>query len=198
MMRVVAGIDYSMTSPSICVHGGDQWSPKNCTFYYLVPKKKHLVTTSQLKGHLYPEWSGAQERFDMLAAWSIAVLSKQPLYKISLEGYSYGSKGTVFQIGENTGILKDRLWRQRYDFEAVPPTVVKKIATGKGNSNKEAMWVSFLAETGIDLFSLLGQEQGKNWNPVSDIVDAYYLAKCCFQSCQDNKETGGGTLKTTF
>ena len=35
----LAGVDYSMTSPAICVHIGDHWDITNCKFFYLTRTK---------------------------------------------------------------------------------------------------------------------------------------------------------------
>ena len=179
---VIAGIDYSMTSPAICIHKGGTWSIKNCTFYYMVQKDKHLVITDQLKGVLYPQWNNTEQRFHNLAGWSLDVLYENKASFVMIEGYSYGSSSSrLFQIAENGGTLKQMIWKSQIDFEVTPPTVIKKLATGKGNSNKEKMWDSFILETGLNLFNILGQEEKKKWNPVSDIVDSYYLAKHGFE-----------------
>jgi Holliday junction resolvasome RuvABC endonuclease subunit len=179
---IIAGIDYSMTSPSICVHDGASWSVENCVFYYIVHKDKHLVVNEKLKGSLYPEWKTAEERFHNLASWSLEILKKSRVSYVSLEGYSYGSSSSrLFQIAENGGTLKQMMWKNRINFDVVAPTVVKKTATGKGNANKEKMWDSFIDETTVNLFHMIGQEEKKHWNPVSDMVDAYYLAKHGFQ-----------------
>jgi Holliday junction resolvasome RuvABC endonuclease subunit len=58
----------------------------------------------------------------------------------------------------------------------MPPTQIKKFATGKGNANKELMQDSFVKETGVDMKKLLTMTE-KQWNPSSDIIDAYYIAK---------------------
>ena len=178
MSIIVAGIDYGMTSPAICIHTGDTWSIQNCTFYYMVQKDKHLVITDQLKGVLYPEWSTPEQRFHNLAKWSLDVLNEHRASFVMIEGYSYGSSSSrLFQIAENGGTLKQMIWKEKIDFDVAPPTMIKKLATTKGNANKEKMWDSFIIETGLNLFNILGQEEKKKWNPVSDIVDSYYLAK---------------------
>lgn len=178
--RVIAGIDYSLTSPAICVHVGGEWSLDNCKFYYIVHKDKHLVVTDKLHGCLYQAWATPEQRFQNLAKWSLDILLHHQASFVSLEGYAFGARGQVFQIGENTGLLKNTIWKNNIPFEVTPPTVIKKYATGKGNSNKEKMWDAFIEETGYNIFNILGQEERKNWAPVSDIVDSYYLAKYSF------------------
>lgn len=59
---------------------------------------------------------------------------------VVIEGPSYGSMGPGFH--ERAGLhwlVVDRLWIARIPYVIVPPTVVKKYATGKGNANKGAM-----------------------------------------------------------
>ena len=87
----------------------------------------------------------------------------------------------VFNIGENTGILKQKLRSSGFRYTTIPPTVIKKEATGKGNANKELMYETFLAETNVDLQSQLTPNSTKIVNPVSDIVDSYYICKTGFQ-----------------
>jgi Holliday junction resolvasome RuvABC endonuclease subunit len=183
-MSVIAGIDYSMTSPSICVHIGTEWSFNNCKFFYMMKKDKHIVITEQLKGTLYPEWSCDPERYDNLSQWSIGILKEYSVEKAYIESYSFGSVGRVFQIAENTGALKYQLWKKDIPYDVYPPTMIKKFGTGKGNANKEKMWESFKEETGYNIFNIIAIEEGKNWNPVSDIVDAYYIAKLGFHNQQ--------------
>ena len=60
-------------------------------------------------------------------------------------------------------------------YETIVPSVVKKFASGKGNADKQLMYDSFKKETNINLMNLFEQE--KLNNPVTDIVDSYYIAK---------------------
>jgi Holliday junction resolvasome RuvABC endonuclease subunit len=100
--------------------------------------------------------------------------------KVYLENYSLGSKGRVFNIAENTGILKYRLWNFGVEYDVVPPTVIKKFATGKGNATKEKMQEFFIQETQVDLKNKLSMTE-KQWNPSSDIIDAYWICKFGYQ-----------------
>jgi Holliday junction resolvasome RuvABC endonuclease subunit len=182
-MTVIAGIDYSFNSPSVCIHDGNVWSVNNCTFYYLTQKNKFLIHTDQVRGTLYEDFQTQQQRFDNLSNWAMKNMLSHGATAIGLEGYSYGSTGSrLFEIGENTGLLKYKMWKASLDFEVYAPTSVKKFACGKGNANKERLWEAFLEETGLNLFHLIGQEVGKVWNPVSDMVDAYFMAKYRFHN----------------
>jgi Holliday junction resolvasome RuvABC endonuclease subunit len=178
---VVCGIDYSMTSPAICVHSGDEWSYDNCIFYYIVSKEKNLVSKDQYKSVIYPEWEHNIQRFDNLGSWSIDILTKHDVKVAYIEGYAFGAKGLVFNMAENGGILKHKIWMAGIFQEVVPPSVIKKFATGKGNSNKEKMYEAFIEETGIDVRKEI-DIISNSWNPVSDIVDAYYIAKYAYEN----------------
>ena len=69
--------------------------------------------------------------------------------------------------------------KKKIPFISVPPTVIKKFATGKGNSNKEKMYEAFTAEvlTPLDLKERLTPKAKSIKNPVSDIVDSYFICK---------------------
>jgi Holliday junction resolvasome RuvABC endonuclease subunit len=100
---------------------------------------------------------------------------------IFIEGYSYGSKGqAIFQIAENGGILKYRLNEQKLDYGIIVPSVVKKLATGKGNADKEKMYQAFKEETKKDLMKIFDMQTLNN--PVTDIIDSYYIAKAGYES----------------
>ena len=97
-----------------------------------------------------------------------------------MENYAYGATGRVFNIAENTGILKKQLREAGFKYTVIPPTVIKKYATGKGNASKDLMYETFLSETQVDLQSQLSPKSTKISNPVSDIVDSYYICKTGF------------------
>jgi len=165
------GIDYSLTSPAICVNDG------NLMFYYLTSKKKWIGKQSEnIIGYEHKEWKDLIERFTYISDFAIEIIKQTQNPEIYIEGYSYGSKGRgLFQIAENCGILKYRLQEQNFNYETVVPSVVKKGATGKGNADKDLMYEAFVKEVKIDLKKLFDTE--KVGNPLSDIVDSYYIQK---------------------
>jgi|TARA_Y100000004_G_scaffold141169_1_gene160520 Holliday junction resolvasome RuvABC endonuclease subunit len=97
------------------------------------------------------------------------------LNNIFIEGYSFGSKGLVFNLAENMGTLKHKLFKLNKNFSSIVPGRVKKNATGKGNADKLKMYEQFVKDTKVDLMKEF--DQTKLNNPVTDIVDAYYVAK---------------------
>lgn len=183
---IVAGIDYSLTSPAITIHTGDEWNVKNCKFYYLVHKQKQVVVEGQFYGSLYEEYTSDTHRYDNLANWSAKILEENKVEKSYIEGYAFGAVGRVFQIAENAGLLKYNIWKKGIPLDIFPPSMIKKHATGKGNSAKDVLYDAFLAETSVDIRSKLNIINHNIWNPLSDIVDSYYIAKLGFMKEKEN------------
>ena len=181
------GIDYSLNSPALCIASGDM-SFKNCKFHYISSKKKYIGQFDNITGTEYPEWSDPIERFTKISQWvhtSLRSYGDMDLFNgkkvVHLEGYSYGSKGqAIFQIAENCGILKYSLLNIKIEYNIIVPSIVKKFATDKGNANKELMYEHFCKDTKTDLMKTLDMQTLSN--PVTDIVDAYYIARCGYEN----------------
>ena len=173
--RTYLGIDYSMTLPCLCLHDNHGYE-----FHYLTKQKKYDlefdVDDITVFGHIMPEYTDDTDRWDKISDWVMDCIEDWNIDLAILEDYSFSSTGRTFQIGENFGLLKFKLRGSIIPFVTVPPTVLKKFATGKGNDNKEKMQEAYVEETGRDLKQLLGQTD-KQWNPSSDIIDSYYLAE---------------------
>lgn len=168
---VIAGIDYSMSSPSICILGEDFESSK---FFYLTRRKKLTGKFKNINGIYIDKWESNEERFDMISYYMMKQIFKHNVKFVGLEGYAMGAKGQVFNIGENTGLLKHKLFKENIKFDVIAPTQIKKFATGKGNANKIKMYESFFEQTNVDLEKRLLEKCDKN--PISDIVDSYFIA----------------------
>ena len=181
------GIDYSLNSPALCIASGDM-SFKNCKFHYLSSKKKYIGQFDNITGTEYPEWSDPIERFTKISSWvhtSLRSYGDMDLFNgkkvVHLEGYSYGSKGqAIFQIAENCGILKYSLLNSKIEYNIIVPSIVKKFATDKGNANKELMYEQFCKDTKTDLMKKFDMQTLSN--PITDIVDSYYIARCGYES----------------
>ena len=177
--NTIIGIDYSLTSPAICVMNGDKLN-----FYYLTNKKKYDGKMSDnIEGQLHDDWDNPMHRFGLISDWVFYVLLDlhEGDYEIFIEGYSYGSKGQgLFQIAENCGILKYRLEQDVLSYKTVVPSVVKKGATGKGNADKDMMYEAFVKETKINLKKIFDTE--KVGNPISDIAESYFIQKVGYEN----------------
>lgn len=177
---ICAGIDLSLTSPAICVNlNEEEFSFDTCQLDYLTDVEKRIVSTDNINGSIFPPYGNQYERYENISRWIVNILQYYDVKKVFLEDYSFGSTGRVFHIAENTGVLKYLLWRNNIDFVTIPPTVIKKIATGKGNANKELMEQAFINETNVNLKNILNLSP-KQWNPSSDLIDSFYICKLGF------------------
>lgn len=174
-MKII-GIDLSLTSPACCVFNGDEFNFEQCEFYFLTKQKKLDFPRPPIYGTLFPEYNNDMQRYSGISIWIFEIINNVKPDHIFIEDYSFASTGRVFNIAENCGILKFSLWRAGITYTTIPPTVVKKTATGKGNSNKYALEQAFLQQTGFDIRKHLQLSQSVG-NPVSDIIDSYYVAK---------------------
>jgi hypothetical protein len=173
----IAGIDYSLCGPCICVfEGGARFSFDDCNFYFLTDTKKHAKPfLKNIHGEVFSEWNEEMERYQSIADWAIDIV--RDVQQVALEGYAYSATGKVFHIAENTGVLKYKLFGEGIPVTIIPPTEVKKFGSGKGNADKTSMHAAFLKETGIDLKAVITPDKRDVGSPVSDVVDAYYICK---------------------
>ena len=181
----IAGIDYSLTSPAICVWKSTDddgyFNFDDCDLYYLEkPRRRGSTPPGILNLHVdpYPEWETEEERHELLSKWTMSIITGCEVF---IEGYAFATSGKshVRSVAENTGLLKHKMYKVKQPFTSIPPTVIKKYATGKGNANKEIMYDAFCAEilTPSDLKSRLTPKSKKLRNPVTDIVDSYFICK---------------------
>ena len=189
------GIDYSLSSPGICVNTSEEeFRYEDCKFYYLTNTKKYEGTfkekmafgTSAVEyiGAPHRPYNSEPERYNNIANWAIDIIklygdAKTGINRIKptiqIEDYSFGSTGRVFHIAENLGLLKYKLKIEcGWDYTLLAPSVIKKFATDKGNANKEMMLSAFQGDTGVNLAELF---ESSAKSPISDVVDAYFICK---------------------
>lgn len=170
---IVAGIDYSMTSPSIAIlNTEDEIKFENIKIFSLYGVKKYIgVHGKNIRIDLFPEWNTPEERFSDIANWAEKILDANKVCEVVLEGYALGStKGLVFQIAENTSVLKQRLHKMSIPFTIPSPSSVKKNFTGKGNAKKPEMVDAFDKRFGVDISKIIGCVKAKA--PENDMVDS--------------------------
>ena len=185
-MKLV-GIDYSLTSPAICLSESLAVNVKYCEFHFLTDNKKTLSVDERFHGSLHSPWNCNEQRYLNITNWVLEIVGQFAPDRIYIEDYSYASTGRVFNIAENAGLLKHYLYLYKFPFVTVPPTVIKKFATGKGNSNKEQMNTSFVEQCGLDIKKML-QLSPSQWNPSSDLIDSYYICKYGAKCEQEARE----------
>jgi len=190
-MRKISGIDYSLNSPAICIceeQNDRQFDFNMCTYHFISNDKKRRwrwTTDENLSNFIpYPPFENylsETDRYDMISTWAIQLL--QHCDHVVMEDYSYGSVGRVFNIAENMGLLKYKLWEAKIPFTTIAPTSIKKFATGKGNASKVDMYETFVKETDMRFLEDASPPYAPHSapltipNPLSDIVDSYFIAK---------------------
>lgn len=186
---MLAGIDYSMSCPALCFHSGEEFKFENCKFIYKTTKKKYaggyLKDNNQILGILIHDYKNNIDRYDQLSDTFIEYIKYNGIVDVSLEDYAMGaSKSAVFNIAENTAILKYKLFQAGLSPKLYAPKSIKKFATGNGNASKDMMHDSFTKEIGIDLMDVFKMKRLDS--PAHDIIDSYYLTKFLFNQIQQN------------
>jgi len=176
-MTTILGIDFSLTSPAYTVLSDTQVV---CYCVSAVKQTIDVLVSPVMRIVIYPiekHFSSSFERMEYLARLPCSLAKECD--SVAIEDYSFGSVGLVFSIAEITGFVKYKLWEMGKPAIPVPPTAIKKWATGKGNAKKEAMIAAFQEKTGVNLAESLPLNKQKPFSsPISDIVDSYHIA--CF------------------
>lgn len=183
---LLVGIDYSMNSPAMTLWGGDlkrdNFSVNSLDFFSYTSK---INAFNKFIENDLKEWNCSIQRYKNLADlfyWKILTVQNKKLIKwknvyIAIEGYSYGSnQSLIFNIAENTALLKYELWKSGLDFKIYQPTSVKKFITGKGNAKKEDVYKSICEILNFDLSDYLKIPISKN-TPIYDFSDSLSI---CF------------------
>jgi crossover junction endodeoxyribonuclease RuvC len=67
-----------------------------------------------------------------------------------LEGYAFGRTNQAHQMGELGGVVRLALYQSNVPMAVVPPSSMKKFATGKGNAGKEEVTAAAIRRLGFD------------------------------------------------
>lgn len=167
-----------MSSPAITIFNNkDHFMFENCDVYFLAKGKKFLQRFGNIHGMELPNTDNQQARFDQISQWVISTLGRyDQIDYVAIEGYAYAATGRVFEIGENTGLLKHKLFKTFQRFEVFAPLEIKKFAAGSGKASKQVLEQAFEQQGGPKIRTILNQTD-KQWNPSSDIIDSYFICK---------------------
>lgn len=154
-MPTILGLDLSISNTGLCVINDEK-------------SILELSTTNPVKG------KGRDEvitfaRIETQLNAVLRVAQAHPVDWIVLEGMSmaqYSSSREV--LAYLHGIVKRALHKQGYILEIVPPSVLKKYVTGKGNADKKEMARRVVEEWGLNL---------DNYKKKDDLAEAYALAR---------------------
>jgi Holliday junction resolvasome RuvABC endonuclease subunit len=201
MREASIGVDYSMSSPSVCVSRNGKLQ-----FFYVNANAKLChsfeVGNVSVTGVHYNsgninnekkvklrEKHSDTERYITLALIFDKLIEPTETNEMSVfEAYAFGAKGRLAQIGENTGTLKAVLRSKGYRIETISPTTVKKYAFGSGKAEKQDMADVWFAEFGFHVHDYLACEKGAS--PASDVIDSYYVLEA-WKNAPDSTEEKG-------
>lgn len=70
---------------------------------------------------------------------------------VAIEGFAFGARGrAVFDIGGIGWVVRVMLYEGGVPFVEIPPSVLKRYATGRGNADKQAMQMAAVKRLGYD------------------------------------------------
>jgi len=180
MKTWVMGIDYSMSCPAVTIINRDgDFTFDRCQMFYLSDNAEKTILPN-ISNVRMPVYNSNEQRFDIISTWATNIIWSigNAKCEVFIENYAMAGKGRVFEIGENTGLLKHKLHKMGIQFYLIPPTVIKQFATGKGNSDKNMMHEAFIQKTGINLMQHYQPKAKKVGSPVGDLVDSFFIANC--------------------
>jgi crossover junction endodeoxyribonuclease RuvC len=133
--------------------------PSTKTGLAIIDKNNEIINVQEVSSKSKED----PERFIDIADQLLEELHPNDI--IAIEGFSYGSKGKGVSTQYGLGwIIRTFLYERGYDYVEIPPTSVKKFATGKGNVKKDAMVLPIYKHWGFEHSS-------------DNVRDAYVLAK---------------------
>lgn len=113
-----------------------------------------VLSNKDLRGIARVDW--------LLTQLGKVLLEEQPTIAV-IEGYAYANQHTLATLVEIGAVFRLALYRAGIPCYICPPSVLKKYATGKGNSKKPEVALAVKSRWGFE-------------NPSDDVVDAYVLA----------------------
>ena len=207
-MEIFVGIDPSLNSTGLCIEFYENNQFIKDMYYIIKPNKlskKEIAAKEKLLNFdyilydkidlsLYADNNLFSEYWKTINMIRIVKSIKNCIYDnvqgrlnynlhIVQEGISYGSSirtKSIFDLaGLNYMIRNEFIEKENITFFIVPPTHIKKFATGIGNCKKELI---------IDLFKNTHKELANNLPKIDDIADAYYMSKFARQLFLENEK----------
>lgn len=185
---IIAGIDYSITSPAICVLdtvSGDK------LFFNLCGNKTALKNYNPgiIELEAYPLWDTNIQRYHLISEWAIGVLKSNNVEMVAIEGYAMGARaGLVCNIAENGGILRFKLFQNNIPYTEYAPTQIKKFFTGKGNAKKDEVIDCVEKEIVLSFAQELGVKPMAK--PIDDLADSYAIVRFLQENINGPKNSG--------
>lgn len=201
------GIDFSLTSPGICINMQDEYlfismfdtsSVKDWEKSKKFETHRNLSTIIQTIPYRRITQEGDYNLSEGLKMTNARILAERIVIILSdivkgddvtigIEGFSFGSKSSSYiDLVMYQTILRDRLIEEFGDVLVVlSPSHIKKSFTGKGNANKELMIKSFIESDDKKILKNNFHKYCKEKydsivvdKPIDDLVDSFAILKC--------------------
>lgn len=184
---MLVGIDYSINSPAMSIYAGDLDKDKfeldNLNFFAFV-KSKNIKANEFISINDF-EWDNYIQRWKSIAYEFLCQIQDEYIKKnvlrenvyVVIEGYSFGSnrnklnRSLIFNIAENTAILKYVFYDKFIKYKIYQPTSIKKFITGNGLAKKELVYEKICERLNIDLSEYLKIQLNKKI-PIYDFSDS--------------------------
>lgn len=122
-------MDLSLNGTGLVIVDSNSMKPIESRYVLLNAKKKSLNS---------PNIFG-MERVHYILCQFIEIFENHKPEKIIIEGYSMGSRGMVYDIGEVGGVIRHFMYMNKIPYIEIPPKTLKKYVTDNGNADKEMM-----------------------------------------------------------
>lgn len=174
---IIAGYDYSVTSPArVLLELDKNLDIKRATYRAFAKNKKQSAVPSLVL--LQKDLSGIAR----YVVQGKQLFSRDPEY-VAYEDYAFGASGALTKLAEAAGYSKALHWEEGHKIRLYDIASIKKVYTGRGDSDKVAMWDIY--EAGNDYLDLKKDikagklpavDKGGGVSPTSDIIDAFAIA----------------------
>lgn len=186
-MKII-GIDQSLSHTAITVFKLKSFEIEDYEIYYTTDTKKsksinfnsfniHQILVSKSSG-----MTRILKIVESLIYQSFFIKDGDEDIYLALEGGAFSASGSLFNLGQLSGILQYISFKNGINIREYEPTKIKLFATGKGSGDKLPMLLAFQKED-----SPLSREVLSYYNDVSvkspalcDIIDSYYIAKLLY------------------
>jgi Holliday junction resolvasome RuvABC endonuclease subunit len=174
----ICGMDLSINSPGKVILNLDNstFDVKSVSFFGYNQIKKRTLTQCNIKiAHIDKHFQILNMCERVNIATNILNESMEEVSIIAIEGYSYGSEGRLFEIGEFTGGVKQFFYNQGKRIICYPPNCIKQFATGSGGADKIKMKLAFKNRFPT-LYPIAIDNLPDFESPQSDLIDAFFIA----------------------
>lgn len=167
-MRIL-GLDLSINSPGFTINAGNDFF-----FYNIQTTKKWVFSNDSWDIISFPsDWCSLNQykRIIVIRDFVSMIIERHNVAKIHFEGYAFGaSSSAVTGLAELGGVIRTMVFERGLDMDIIPPSSVKKFATGKGNAKKEQMVAAFKSQ-------ILVPDAISNCPSLNDIADSFFISK---------------------